>query len=274
MKQEIFERQLAFQKLIKNPHVFLTDHDKIAACNVQVRRAIDELQEALREMPYDLSGYTKTKKQLNISVDRIQEELADAQLFIVNVLNILGMTADDFDNICIMKQQVNMNRFETKKRFRLNKDNYIIVIEGVDGVGKSSICELLSDYTGHPIMRMPEPPLGDIEKFSLFYRKTVANIQDVMILDRFFPSSIVYGDYFKRDVPLTDLKSLSNDRNIFTFIIDRDEPYRGDDFINEEQWPEIRELYLSHAKTNKWKVIKNDSTLEACVMKIIAELQS
>jgi thymidylate kinase len=127
--------------------------------------------------------------------------------------------------------------------------------------------------TGHPTLQMPEPPRERIEDFSQFYRRTVARINDVLILDRFFPSSIVYGEFFKRDVPLQDITQLSKERNIFTFIIDRETPFRGDEFINEEQWPLIREIYLQKAKANKWEVINNNSTLENCVKEIIAKLQ-
>jgi len=273
MKQ-LFERQLAFQKLIKTPTEYLTPTDRIRACNIQVRRAIDELHESLREMPYDLSGYTKSKKVLNLNIDNVVDELVDAHLFVINALNILGVGPQTFESMCQSKQNENISRFNSKKRFRETKDDFLIVIEGPDGVGKTEICKRLSELTGHSTLRMPDPSNRDImETFSHFYRRVIANIDDVLILDRFFPSSIIYGNYFNRDVPLNDINTLSKKRDIFVFIIDRDEPFRGDEFINETQWHDIRNLYLSHAKSNKWKIINNNSTLENCVKEILESLQ-
>lgn len=273
MKQKIFDQQIEFQKMIGAPIEFISPHTRIEACNIQVRRAVDELFEALREMPYDLSGFTKSKKAMNFKALLMANELVDAQLFLINALNIMGISYEDFTHLCTIKQDENVKRFIDKKRFRQDQDDFLIVIEGPDGVGKSTICKLLSDRTGIPIMRMPEPPRENIEQFSQFYRRTVANIDGVMILDRFFPSSMVYGSYFKRDTPLDDIVKLSKKREIFTFIIDTDVPFRGDEFINEDQWPEIRNTYLSLAKTNKWEIIKNDSTLEDCVQRILEKLR-
>ena len=121
-------------------------------------------------------------------------------------------------------------------------------------------------------MKMPETN-GDIEGFSMFYRKLIAKIDNVMILDRFFPSSLVYGTFFDRDVRIDDIISLNEQREVFVFIIDRENPLRDDLFINEEQWPQIRELFLSQAKQYKWKVIKNDSSIDNCVQRIIEHLQ-
>jgi len=270
--EKIFEQQKNFQTLIHERTEFITPFEKIKACNIQTRRAIDELHESLREMPYDLSGYTKSKKVLSLNENEIVEEMIDAFLFMVNGLNILDVNSEDFLRRCEMKQLMNVNRFQKRHRFREQKDNFLIVIEGVDGVGKSSICELLSQKLGYPIMQMPSTS-GDIEHFSNFYRRTIANINDVMILDRFYPSSLVYGNFFNRTQLLEDLPKIHEQREIFIFIIDRETPFRGDEFINEHQWLQVRELYLSQAKTNKWTVIKNDSSLENCAQEIIAHLQ-
>jgi len=272
MLKEIFEQQKKFQELIHERTEFITPFEKIKACNIQIRRSIDELFESLKEMPCDLSGYSTCKKILSLNKDTTIDEVVDAFLFLVNSLNILDIDAEDFLQRCSTKQLINVRRFNNKQRFREQNDNFLIVIEGVDGVGKSSICKMLSHKLGYPVMKMPTVT-GDIEHFSNFYRRTIANINSVMILDRFFPSSLVYGKFFNRTIRLEDLLPLTKQREIFIFIIDCDKPFRGDDFINEEQWPLIRELYLSHAKANKWTVIKNDSSLESCVQQIIAKLQ-
>lgn len=271
MSQKLLNRQLDFQKKIKQPWKFITPRERLRAVNLMLRRAGDELNEAIVSTPHDLTGYSKGKK-LVVPTDIIVEEIADAQLFIANVLNILGITWDEFLTKCYNKQLENIDRFDKKKRFREKNDNHIIVIEGPDGVGKSSICQLLSENLGYPVYRMPD---GDNqnEKSAQLYRRTIIEVDEPMILDRFFPSSIVYGQYFNRDIPLNDIKELSNKRDIFIFIIDRDEPFRGDDFLNENQWPEVRELYLTHAKSNRWKIIKNNNSLQNCVDAIIQELQ-
>ena len=113
----------------------------------------------------------------------------------------------------------------------------------------------------------------NIEQLSTFYRKLVQSIPGVIILDRFYPSSIVYGEHFKRELDLSDLDLLHKTRDVFVFIIDRDEPFRGDHFIDTENWKQIRKLYLENANKYQWKVIKNDTTLENCVKEIIGNLQ-
>lgn len=272
--QEIFDQQNKFQGLISNPTHFVTEHEKIKSCNIQIRRAIDELHEALREMPFDLSGYGKSKKVFSFNPHTVVSEIVDAQLFMINTLNFLGITYEEFQKLCLAKQRMNVERFQSKKRFIENKENFFIIIEGVDGVGKSKICEEISHRTGYPIIRMPETAANkDIESYSQFYRKVVASLDTTYILDRFYPSSMVYSTFFNRSPLLDDLNDFLKKKNVFTFIIDAEEPYRSDDFINEEQWPKIRQLYLQQAKTNKWKVIQNNSTLENCVNEILGQLR-
>ena len=90
----------------------------------------------------------------------------------------------------------------------------------------------------------------------------------------FIRITIVFGkSSSNRTQLLEDLPKIHEQREIFIFIIDRETPFRGDEFINEHQWLQVRELYLSQAKTNKWTVIKNDSSLENCAQEIIAHLQ-
>lgn len=274
MIEKIFESQKLFQKIIGEVTTFITPYEKIKACNIQVRRSVDELFEAMKEMPFDLSGYGKSKKVLSLNTEKIVSELIDAQLFLINAFNILGITPEEFLQRCNSTQNNNVLRWSKKQRFRAQHDNFLIVIEGPDGVGKTSICNELSVMLGYPIMQMPNTAGNkDIEEYSQFYRKTIQNVDHVLIMDRFYPSSIVYGQFFERNVLLDDLKDLHKQRDIYTFIIDRDEPYRGDDFINEEQWPKIREIYLQQAKLNKWTIINNNTTLDNCVNQIIEKLQ-
>ncbi len=270
----IFKQQKDFQILIGEPTHFVTPYEKIKACNIQVRRAVDELNEAIREMPYDLSGYGKSKKVYAFDNSKVIDELVDAQLFIINALNILDMTSEEFQYSCSHKQSKNVGRFEHKQRFRPIKDNHLIVIEGPDGVGKTEICKMLSNRLGYSIMRMPDISIDkDIELFSQFYRKTINKIDEPLILDRFYPSSIVYGQFFKRNVLLDDLKTLVSNRSVFTFIITTDKPFRSDTFINEDQWKVINDIYLQQANLNKWTVINNNTSLENCVQQILEKLQ-
>jgi hypothetical protein len=270
--KNIYDKQKEFQQLINTPTHFITQYDKVKACNIQIRRAIDELHEALREMPYDLSGYGKSKKILSYHNESTISEIVDAQLFIINALNILGVNHDEFYDALVVKQEKNILRFKNKTRFSEKRDNFLIIIEGVDGIGKSEICEIISKRTGFPIVRMPDTK-GDIEAFSHFYRRTVMNFNQPLILDRFYLSSIVYGQYFGRSVLLDDIHKIHEDRNVFMFVIDSEKPYRSDSFINEQQWPELKKIYLEQAKLNKWKVITNNTTLNNCVEKILEELR-
>ncbi|MBC7866220.1 MAG: hypothetical protein H7X88_01690 [Gloeobacteraceae cyanobacterium ES-bin-316] len=271
---KIFQQQKEFQYLIGQPTHFITPYEKIRACNIQVRRAIDELNEAIREMPYDLSGYGKSKKVYSFDDAKVIGELVDAQLFIINALNILGINSNEFEQQCVNKQYKNQYRFESNQRFRPIKDDHLIVIEGPDGVGKTAVCELLSMKLGYSIMRMPDISIDkDIELYSQFYRRTINKIKEPLILDRFYPSSIVYGQFFNRSVLLDDLQGLINNRGVFTFIITSDQPYRSDSFIDSDQWKHINDIYLQQAKLNKWTIINNNTSLENCVQKILEKLR-
>ena len=270
--EHIFRRQLLFQETIGVPTEFLSTFDRVKASNIQLRRAIDELHEALVEMPYDLSGYSKSKKLLSFDFTNVIDEIVDAQLFIINALNVLQINPTTFLDQCSKKQVINIDRFKGKKRFRQEQDNFLIVIEGMDGVGKSTICEELSRRTGYPILRMPDIPTTNMEEYAHFYRRMVANLDGVYILDRFYPSSMVYGEFFQRNVPLDDVKTLHEKKEVFVFVIDRETPYRADETITEKHWPLLRNIYLDKAKQHKWKIINNDSTLNNCVQEILEGL--
>lgn len=272
--EEIFMRQQAFQELIGQPTAFVNDNRRAAASNIQLRRAEDEIGEALREIPYDISNFGQRKKLTNFSRDRIKDELADAFLFMVNAMNILDISSQGFLTHCQLKQTINVSRFKNKERFRNIDENFFIIIEGPDGVGKTEICKQLSMKLGYPIIRMPD--MSDevtVEEYSQFFRSLVAQIPGVIILDRFYPSSIVYGQHFGRTLNIDDVGALSEQRDMFVFIIDSDQPFRGDTHIDAENWKQIRKLYLENAKLYEWKVIKNDTTLENCLNAIIGSLQ-
>lgn len=276
--EEIFKDQLSFQKLIKQPTSFINDNNRARAANIQLRRAQDELAEALREIPYDLSNFGLKSKISSFPKDRVKDELADTFLFMVNVMNILEIDPYAFLTHCRMKQAINMNRFKDKKRFIYQPDNFLIVIEGADGIGKTEICNELATRLGYPIMRMPDrtiypKDISDIEHYSTFYRKVIQDAPGVLILDRFYPSSMVYGEFFGRTMDTSDLEMLHEKRDVFVFIIDSDKPFRGDTLIDDVEWLQIRKLYLEKANQYEWTVIKNNTSLENCVNEIVEKLQ-
>lgn len=99
-----------------------------------------------------------------------------------------------------------------------------ILIDGADGLGKTTICHLLSRRTGYPTVKMPNMKEyiknNSPEEFSKLFNETIVQFSDYdFILDRGFTSSMVYGKHFKREFDLSYLDPLRNVLQPKVFIL-------------------------------------------------------
>lgn len=94
--QELLQAKLTrFSSFVGNPDYI----------NEQSMALIMEVSEALRETPWK-----SWKKQQNLNMVKFREELADVQLFLLNLIISTGLSADDFLAICAAKQRLNFTR--------------------------------------------------------------------------------------------------------------------------------------------------------------------
>ena len=90
-----------------------------------------------------------------------------------------------------------------------------IAIEGMDGVGKSTICQLLADKTGYTFVTKPLHYLtdGDQEEWPAYFRaRDIANNSDNRVFSAWFYglSNIYVYEKFKDQDIITDRHIVSN----------------------------------------------------------------
>lgn len=129
-----------------------------------------------------------------------------------------------------------------------------IIIDGVDGIGKSTQCQLLARHLGFPIIRMPDFKGGDIEQSAFIFNNTLTQFYGNYIIDRGFISSLVYSKVMKRNANLSyihdikhhfsDLIILSSTKDEFT---ERQQKNKNGLEFSYHQLIEINETYLEFA---------------------------
>lgn len=149
-----------------------------------------------------------------------------------------------------------------------------ILIDGADGLGKTTVCHLLSRRTGYPTVKMPNMKeyieKGSAEEFSKLFNETIVQFSDFdFILDRGFTSSLVYGKHFKREF---DYSYLDNIRNVLqpkVFILTGQkhddveyighrrafESFRGDDVIASDDVRAIDQEFVNLANQEGFTLI-------------------
>jgi thymidylate kinase len=144
-----------------------------------------------------------------------------------------------------------------------------IIIEGSDKTGKSKVCKKLSKLLDLPIIKMPDMDRyfsTEPEEFSEMFNKTVAQFAHTpFIMDRGYPSSIIYSSYFKRLYDLSYLEEVTKKLKAKVFVLDV-KPREQDDLINPLQQDQIRELYIEFANNYDWSIIycENRSVSDIC----------
>lgn len=147
-----------------------------------------------------------------------------------------------------------------------------ILIDGADGLGKTTICQYISRKTGYPVVKMPNMKeyieKGSAEEFSKLFNETIVQFSDYdFILDRGFTSSMVYNKHFKRDFNLDYLKNIRNILKPEIFILTglktedprfmgQREFFRGDEIIKPDDVVAIDQEFLKLANKEGFHVIE------------------
>lgn len=128
------------------------------------------------------------------------------------------------------------------------KKSLHILIDGPDGVGKTTICQLLSKKLKIPVIKMADMPKhfkNNPEAASEVYNKTIIQFKDSsFIMDRGWPTSIVYSLVYGRSYKdLEYLKDIRGKLNEKLVILIANKPFRGDKLIKSDKWKRINDEY-------------------------------
>jgi thymidylate kinase len=134
-----------------------------------------------------------------------------------------------------------------------------LIIDGSDKTGKTTVCNILAHRLKLRIVKMQnmkhhfdESP----EVASQAFNEALYNFKDLsFIMDRGFPSSLVYSAYFGREYDFSYLEKWEEELNPLTIILTCDEPREPDDIVSQVAQSEIQKLYLEISKRKNWIVI-------------------
>lgn len=86
------------------------------------------------------------------------EEITDCYMYLADILNRYEYTSDEFSDVYRKKMSFNLNRDYTKGKtnkdketdlYSTNNENKFVILEGADGVGKSSFQDIILAYYKH-----------------------------------------------------------------------------------------------------------------------------
>ena len=133
---DILKKQREFEELVGVPINTVLEKERNEMSEMFIFKSIEELIEARKEFPSVLNQWSKHNKESNPT--RVKEELADAFLFISNLLLAWHISWDDFLTQVRKTQQNNYSRVKEKKLKALNEE--ILNIPGYTScVGSGSI---------------------------------------------------------------------------------------------------------------------------------------
>jgi thymidylate kinase len=171
----------------------------------------------------------------------------------------------------------------------------IIILEGSERTGKTNIATALSARTGIPIFKAQVQKkffMGDRSQFLPFLKFGETTLADFLeqtgtsvILDRNWPSEIVYSEYFNRATDADVTKQLDETYARMGALIvvctrlqgDAGRVDEDDKTIREEQITAIDRLYkkrVSQVKTRHMFLDTSDEDLERELHEIITALES
>jgi thymidylate kinase len=175
-----------------------------------------------------------------------------------------------------------------------NSKQRIVILEGTERTGKTNIAAALSKRTGIPIFKAQVQKkffMGDRSQFLPFLKFGETTLADFLeqtgtsvILDRNWPSEIVYSEYFSRPTDAVVTKQLDDAyarMGALIVVCTRLEGYAGrvdedDKTIREEQITAIDKLYkkrVSQVKTRHMFLDTSDEDLERELREIVAALE-
>lgn len=143
----------------------------------------------------------------------------------------------------------------------------IVLIDGPDNVGKTTVINKLHESTGYPIIKMPNMKeyfeKGLTEEFSKLFNETIVQFRKFsFILDRGFTSSLVYSKVYNRSFDLSYLKDIQEQLNPVVIILHNTDSngknirFQDDDIdaINSK-YDEIVDTYKFLAKALRYNLI-------------------
>lgn len=149
----------------------------------------------------------------------------------------------------------------------------IIILEGCDAVGKSSIAEDLARITGFEIVKGSSFEISQLGEQGMFEYMMDLLDRENIIIDRFFWSNYVYGNLYNyptmSDYQFTRLANKA-ERSALTVYITANEKIikerminRGDDMIKSDEVDSILNKYeevISYPKTSQKMILRFDNT--------------
>ena len=158
------------------------------------------------------------------------------------------------------------------------KKPFHLIIEGADKSGKSTVCALLSKKLRVPIIRMVDAPKffkkRNIEEASEIFNKTIAQFKDFSwLVDRGYPSSLVYSKHFKRRYDFGYIEEIKKALKPVIVILDSP-PHSVDDTIKLKDRNIIRDLYYDLAIDNGWEIIHCGDLTPKQICKQITDILS
>lgn len=128
-----------------------------------------------------------------------------------------------------------------------------IIIDGVDGIGKTTVCEILKNYTGLPVIKMPRTKeyikKENVEEMSRFFNDTISQFEKFpFIMDRGFTSSVAYSKALGRVSDLGYLEEWIDKMSPKIFILTGTRRFRADDVYDDEQLDKVDTAFRSLIK--------------------------
>lgn len=157
-----------------------------------------------------------------------------------------------------------------------------ILIDGVDGCGKTTIAELLSKKLKIPIIKMPNMKeyfgKGTTEEFSKLFNETIVQFKQYgFIMDRGFTSSLVYSQVYGRPVDISYIDKLEKDLDAKVVILTalpevflKRKPF--DEIITSQKRIEINEEYLNVAQERGYPAINTSNLTPEQVLKEVLKV--
>lgn len=150
-----------------------------------------------------------------------------------------------------------------------------IIVDGTDGTGKTTVCQLLSRHFDIPIIKMPIPQdkvrTEIIEPLSEMFNKTLVQFHESsFILDRGYTSSLVYSKVFNREHDLTYIENIEKILQPHVFIItahdEKLKTLRDDDIYSPHEVEKIDKEFMILADKRGYRVINvnNKTPLDVC----------
>lgn len=119
--EQISNNQRNFQRVVGFPIDSISARDRDEMSEKYLFKAIEEIVELRKEFPSVMNPWSRTQRQIE-NLDAIKDELADVMLFLVNFINVWGITEDELWDSLLAKQQKNYEHIKTKKLKILNSE--------------------------------------------------------------------------------------------------------------------------------------------------------